>query len=137
MAKINLLCEVLNPSGTIAPGFRKAFRRKRDCSLPVLSFGVHIVSFYCQNNCQNNECSGISTRGFGRRDSAMSHDMEFEWSGRWESNPRQLAWEASALPLSYARGQYHSRCVVKRVSMNHTSVSPARTAASLTGASAH
>lgn len=25
------------------------------------------------------------------------------WSGRRESNPRRLAWKASALPLSYAR----------------------------------
>ncbi len=25
------------------------------------------------------------------------------WSGRWDSNPRRLAWEASTLPLSYAR----------------------------------
>ena len=25
------------------------------------------------------------------------------WSGRRDSNPRRLAWEASTLPLSYAR----------------------------------
>ena len=25
------------------------------------------------------------------------------WSGRWDSNPRRLAWEASTLPLSYTR----------------------------------
>ena len=25
------------------------------------------------------------------------------WSGRRDSNPRQLAWEARTLPLSYAR----------------------------------
>ena len=25
------------------------------------------------------------------------------WSGRWELNPRPSAWEADALPLSYAR----------------------------------
>ena len=25
------------------------------------------------------------------------------WSGRWDLNPRQLAWEARTLPLSYAR----------------------------------
>ena len=25
------------------------------------------------------------------------------WSGRWESNPRQPAWKAGALPLSYSR----------------------------------
>src|SRR2546422_10919007 len=27
----------------------------------------------------------------------------FSWSGRWELNPRPSAWEADALPLSYAR----------------------------------
>ena len=27
----------------------------------------------------------------------------FIWSGRWGSNPRPPAWEAGALPLSYAR----------------------------------
>lgn len=27
------------------------------------------------------------------------------WSGRWDLNPRQLAWEARTLPLSYARSQ--------------------------------
>src|SRR5262245_19771563 len=26
-----------------------------------------------------------------------------KWSGRWDSNPRQPAWKAGALPLSYAR----------------------------------
>ncbi len=25
------------------------------------------------------------------------------WSGRWDSNPRQPAWKAGALPLSYSR----------------------------------
>src|SRR4029453_15023154 len=25
------------------------------------------------------------------------------WSGRWGSNPRPVAWEATALPLSYTR----------------------------------
>lgn len=25
------------------------------------------------------------------------------WSGRWDLNPRHLAWKASALPLSYVR----------------------------------
>ena len=28
-----------------------------------------------------------------------------EWSGRWDSNPRRLAWEASTLPLSYTRSR--------------------------------
>ena len=28
---------------------------------------------------------------------------EIFWSGRWDLNPRQLAWEARTLPLSYAR----------------------------------
>ena len=27
----------------------------------------------------------------------------FLWSGRWDLNPRQPAWKAGALPLSYAR----------------------------------
>ena len=27
------------------------------------------------------------------------------WSGRWDLNPRQLAWEARTLPLSYARSR--------------------------------
>ena len=27
------------------------------------------------------------------------------WSGRWGSNPRPSAWEADALPLSYARSR--------------------------------
>ena len=27
----------------------------------------------------------------------------YYWSGRWGSNPRPSAWEADALPLSYAR----------------------------------
>ena len=31
--------------------------------------------------------------------------IEFNWSGRWGSNPRQLAWKASALPLSYTRAK--------------------------------
>jgi hypothetical protein len=29
--------------------------------------------------------------------------LKILWSGRWESNPRHLAWEASVLPLNYAR----------------------------------
>jgi hypothetical protein len=29
--------------------------------------------------------------------------IEKTWSGRWDLNPRQLAWEARTLPLSYAR----------------------------------
>ena len=31
------------------------------------------------------------------------------WSGRWGSNPRRLAWKASALPLSYTRLAYYYR----------------------------
>jgi hypothetical protein len=31
------------------------------------------------------------------------------WSGRWDSNPRQLAWEASTLPLRHARWIFNSR----------------------------
>ena len=27
----------------------------------------------------------------------------FSWSGRWDLNPRQPAWKAGTLPLSYAR----------------------------------
>ena len=30
-----------------------------------------------------------------------------DWSGRWDSNPRHSAWEADALPLSYARARPH------------------------------
>ncbi len=30
------------------------------------------------------------------------------WSGRWDLNPRQLAWEARTLPLSYARSRLAS-----------------------------
>jgi len=29
------------------------------------------------------------------------------WSGRWDLNPRPSAWEADALPLSYARSSSH------------------------------
>src|SRR5439155_2795478 len=29
--------------------------------------------------------------------------FQLSWSGRWELNPRPSAWEADALPLSYAR----------------------------------
>jgi hypothetical protein len=32
----------------------------------------------------------------------LNVELEF-WSGRWDLNPRQLAWEARTLPLSYAR----------------------------------
>ena len=28
---------------------------------------------------------------------------QFIWSGRWDLNPRQPAWKAGTLPLSYAR----------------------------------
>ncbi len=38
------------------------------------------------------------------------------WSGRGDLNPRQLAWEARTLPLSYARSRdqdSHSRCGVR------------------------
>ena len=31
------------------------------------------------------------------------HVVFFKWSGRWELNPRQPAWKAGTLPLSYAR----------------------------------
>ncbi len=31
------------------------------------------------------------------------HKVVDLWSGRWDLNPRQLAWEARTLPLSYAR----------------------------------
>ncbi len=33
----------------------------------------------------------------------MNSPDEVWWSGRRDSNPRHLAWEASTLPLSYAR----------------------------------
>ncbi len=39
------------------------------------------------------------------------------WSGRGDLNPRQLAWEARTLPLSYARSRdqdSHSRCELSR-----------------------
>ena len=34
---------------------------------------------------------------------ASNPARERVWSGRWDLNPRQLAWEARTLPLSYAR----------------------------------
>jgi hypothetical protein len=33
------------------------------------------------------------------------------WSGRWGSNPRPVAWEATALPLSYTRDWRFIQCV--------------------------
>ena len=33
----------------------------------------------------------------------MAVGSSFPWSGRWELNPRQPAWKAGTLPLSYAR----------------------------------
>jgi hypothetical protein len=41
-----------------------------------------------------------SLRLKGRR-----HTRSVVWSGRWDLNPRQLAWEARTLPLSYARSR--------------------------------
>jgi hypothetical protein len=40
------------------------------------------------------------------------------WSGRWDLNPRQLAWEARTLPLSYAR----SRSIYKRLQFSTQSL---------------
>ena len=52
--------------------------------------------------------SGADTAGtatgravLGWRD--CHEDIREIWSGRWDSNPRHSAWEADALPLSYAR----------------------------------
>ena len=58
-------------------------------------------------------------RGFNREDGvtlrlSLILEVGENWSGRWDLNPRQLAWEARTLPLSYARsqeGDQHSRCV--------------------------
>lgn len=36
------------------------------------------------------------------------------WSGRWDLNPRQLAWEARTLPLSYARPLRMSNRILRR-----------------------
>ena len=41
------------------------------------------------------------------RTSRASHQI-FIWSGRWDLNPRQPAWKAGTLPLSYARPLPHS-----------------------------
>lgn len=45
--------------------------------------------------------------GFGSRD---------VWSGRWDSNPRQPAWEAGTLPLSYARVPIQLRLTIAQIS---------------------
>jgi hypothetical protein len=34
------------------------------------------------------------------------------WSGRWDLNPRQPAWKAGTLPLSYARPSLSAECPV-------------------------
>ena len=39
----------------------------------------------------------VQKRGLG------SSNPICKWSGRWDSNPRPSAWQADALPLSYAR----------------------------------
>ena len=44
---------------------------------------------------------GIPCRGSQMQIGLTSHVLV--WSGRWDLNPRQLAWEARTLPLSYAR----------------------------------
>ena len=36
----------------------------------------------------------------------------FLWSGRWDLNPRQPAWKAGTLPLSYARPSLSAECAV-------------------------
>ena len=38
----------------------------------------------------------------------------FDWSGRWDLNPRQLAWEARTLPLSYARPLQKRKRILRR-----------------------
>jgi hypothetical protein len=43
------------------------------------------------------------TRSKLRTKQIMSKTNEKKWSGRRDSNSRQLAWEASALPLNYSR----------------------------------
>jgi hypothetical protein len=40
---------------------------------------------------------------------ASNPAREEVWSGRWDLNPRQLAWEARTLPLSYARSLRYVR----------------------------
>ncbi len=37
----------------------------------------------------------------------FSRRLMSSWSGRWELNPRQPAWKAGTLPLSYARLELH------------------------------
>ena len=44
----------------------------------------------------------LRTDRFERRRAASPSHWE-NWSGRWGSNPRPVAWEATALPLSYTR----------------------------------
>src|SRR5690242_2730256 len=45
------------------------------------------------------------TAGGGFADPWLNHlpTSPRKWSGRRDSNPRHLAWEASALPLNYSR----------------------------------
>ena len=45
-----------------------------------------------------------SDEKLGLKEQRENHPAKLEkWSGRWDLNPRHLAWEASTLPLSYAR----------------------------------
>ena len=57
------------------------------------------------------EISSPTVCGTGNAASSTSEDgpevVEKIWSGRWDLNPRQLAWEARTLPLSYARSRTH------------------------------
>ena len=48
----------------------------------------------------NQERLRLKSRGYTR---------SVGWSGRWDLNPRQLAWEARTLPLSYARSGTEGR----------------------------
>src|SRR3990172_11061322 len=42
--------------------------------------------------------------GRSKRDAGEPASLRsLNWSGRWDLNPRPSAWEADALPLSYAR----------------------------------
>ena len=38
------------------------------------------------------------------------------WSGRWGSNPRPSAWQAEALPLSYASINHKGEGLVESIS---------------------
>src|SRR5919106_6560238 len=76
--------------GTAHGGLPECFcRAKRGTSV----CWIFVVVSICQ--CVSN---GKQAEGADKRSD--------EWSGRWDLNPRQLAWEARTLPLSYAR----SRC---------------------------